>query len=427
MLDRVTAHSETGSPPPALPSTRRLVPEPPAFTAVRVRAAAALRAESVDIGARWEQQSRTVALRALPEPDSSIAPIVAATLVEALADHLASDEATAGDLVTLGLTLGIEAYESDRSLHHALKGLDLLAAMSLYAVETSLTGESDSSAADGVRVCRRLQGAFSLLSLAVTRGYTQAMGAVMRERFRHLRHDLRNPLGTIKSVLAIMDDETMPAEARAHPRFRAMAKRNARSLGELISDRLSDAAALGSPLMHQRASLRTIACSVRRDLRARAQARGATVAVGSESTHVTVDAVALELLLHEVLLAALQEASEGDEIDVEFEESRLDRAHVTLRCVPPRRAITVAARLEHLTSLSRRMGAELQATETAITLVVPVQREAAVRDPERAASMADVITGADAPPAAGATSGDRESGYDVRRPREREHGEPRPF
>ena len=42
----------------------------------------------------------------------------------------------------------------------------------------------------------------------------------------------------------MMDDETMPAEARAHPRFRAMAKRNARALGDLIADRLSDTAAV---------------------------------------------------------------------------------------------------------------------------------------------------------------------------------------
>src|SRR5258705_3029085 len=147
--------------------------------------------------------------------------------------------------------------------------------MMLYAIETSLTERSDANAAAGIRLSRRLQRATSLLSLAATKGYTQAMGDVMRDRFRHLRHDLRNPLGTIKSVLAMMDDETMPAEARAHPRFRAMAKRNARSLGELIADRLRDEEALVPALVQQMASLRTIACGVRRDLRAEAEARTA--------------------------------------------------------------------------------------------------------------------------------------------------------
>ena len=91
----------------------------------------------------------------------------------------------------------------------------------------------------------------------------------------------------------MMDDETMPPEARTHPRFRAMAKRNARSLGELIGDRLSDAQAALPSFGQQRVSLRTIACGVRRELRAETEARSATVVVGNMRTPVVLDAAGL--------------------------------------------------------------------------------------------------------------------------------------
>ena len=427
LLDRVIPHSEAGQTPPTMHSTRRLAPESPALAAARDRAATALRADARQLAARWEEQSRTVALWEPAEAGSSDRS-VAVALVGSLADHLAADGPSIDDLVTLGLTLGTEAFVSDRSLHHVLKGLDLLAAMALYAVEASLASDAEASAADGVRMSRRLQEAFSLLTLAATRGYMQAMSVAMRDRFRHLRHDLRNPLGTIKSVLAMMDDETMPADARAHPRFRAMAKRNARSLSELIADRLSDAAAIAPPLMQQRASLRTIACSVRRALRAPTQARGATITVGSAPARVLVDAVALELLLHELLQAALQEANEGDEIAIEFTERRADRADVTLLCIPPRPLVADAQGMERLTALARQMGAELRVADAAITLAIPAQRaEAVPHEAERSALVAGATGAADAAPVEDTSSDDGEPGHDVRRAREREHGKPGSF
>jgi hypothetical protein len=134
--------------------------------------------------------------------------------------------------------------------------------------------------------------------------------------------------------------------------------------------------------------------------------------------------VALELVLHELLLAALQEARQGDEIGVEFTERRADRAEVTLLCKPPRRVIADASALERLTGLARQMGAELRATDMAISLAIPIGRlDAGVRDPERVAPVAGPNGTADVAPVAGPPSGDGEPGHDVRRAREREHGE----
>ena len=422
----VTTESEALLPPSApVSSSDRLAPESPTFVALRARVAAALHGEASRIAARWEEQSRMVALREPAESAGTAQASTASALVASLASALASDGATSDDLVALGLAAGTDAFELGSSMHHALKGLDLLSAMTLFAMETAVADEVEATAADGVRLSRRLQVASSLLTLAATKGYTQAMTDVMRDRFRHLRHDLRNPLGTIKSVLAMMDDESMPAEARTHPRFRAMAKRNARSLGDLIADRLSDEAAMFPVLAQQSVSLRTIACAVRRDLRAEAEAREASVVVASARARVMVDAVGLELMLHELLHAALQEAQAGDELHVEFGDTRDDRAEVLLLCVPVRPPVAESSTLERLTVLTARMGGELEAGTRGITLWIPVQRVALVVAAPAPASSSDGPSPDGPSPAAGPPSGNGEPGYDLRGAREREHGQPR--
>jgi signal transduction histidine kinase len=385
--------------------------ETPAFVELRTRVARALDEQAMDIARRWERQARSVALREDDLPAGELggdgSGRSAIALVHALGRALGSDGSTTDDGVALGLAFGVDAFEAGASLHHTLKALDLLSAMTMYAVENVVAAEADGagSVSDGVRLCRRLQATTSLITLAATKGYTQAVSDGLRDRFRLLRHDLRNPLGTIKSVLALMDDESVPAEARAHPRFRAMAERNARSLDELIVDRLSDAAALLPALSHQRVSLRVIACSVRRDLRGEAEARDATVLVADARVRVCVDAVSLELLLHTLLLAALQEAAEGDELIIDFGEPTVDRATLLLSRAPARAPVTDPASAERLVSLAARMGAKLTLGEV-IVVSVPIRREAA----ETPAAADGAATGTPANAAShGAPAASRES------------------
>ena len=387
---------------------------------MRTDVANALQAQSHQIGARWAEQVRTVALREEGAGDSLAE--TATALVASLASALASDGSTSDDLVVRGLSFGAEAFELGGSLHHALKSLDLLSAMLLYAVETAM-GDSAGSAADGVRMSRRLQQATSHLTLSTAKGYTQAMGDSMRDQFRHLRHDLRNPLGTIKSVLAMMDDETMPAEARAHPRFRAMAKRNARALGDLIADRLSDSAAVFPTLTNQSVSLRTIACGVRRALRADAEARRAAVVVGYSPEPILVDAIALELMLHELLHAALQEAAIGDELHVDFGVLREGKTTVCLACSPPRPPVSDAGVLDRLAGLATRMRGELALQGATLTLFLPAR--AAEQRTSRADTPSTVPVTPDADGAASATQDSGEPSHDIGGLREREHGQAR--
>jgi signal transduction histidine kinase len=301
----------------------------------------------------------------------------------------------------LGLSFGVETFESGASVHHMLKALDLLSAMVLYTVETALTeeGVATGDMADGVRLCRRFQQASSLLTLASAKGYTQAVSDGLRDRYRHLRHDLRNPLGTIKSVLALMDDESMPVDARSHPRFRAMATRNARSLEEMIAARLSDAAALLPALSFQSVSLRTIACTVRRDLRAEWERRDVSISIASAPPRIRIDAVALELLLRAVLLAAVQEAEEGDKLIVDFTGPVSDRATLRLTRDPSRSPMLTPTVREQLMVLAKQVGGRLEILGDRIAISVPTRRNDTGDDSRVAPDLTVESAGIDGPPA----------------------------
>lgn len=363
----VLLHSATAVPARAPVDT-------PEFVVLRKHVGDALSRRAADIATRWARQARSVALRDEDPTDVPADGGSAGSIVEAMADALRSDVHSTDATVALGLAFGTDAFERGTSLHHTLKGLDLLTAMSLYAIESDLgelLGQSG-TAADGIRLGRRIQQSASLLTIATTKGYTQAVGDGMRDQFRALRHDLRNPLGTIKNVLAMMHDETLPVDARTHPRFRAMADRNAHSLEKMISARLSDVAALLPNTTSQEVSLRTVACSVRRDLRADIEARGMTVAVGPALSRVRLDASSLELILLALLQAAVEEGSEGEELVIDFGEVAAGRATVVMECEPARPPVADPEAIERLTALAVRLGARMEAGAR-VVLSVPVR------------------------------------------------------
>jgi signal transduction histidine kinase len=335
-----------------------------------------------EIAIRWTAQMHTVAQIEV----SSAAGIESArrdveACVRVIATALLTESASSESIVGLGLTMGTAAFEQGASLHHTLKGIDLLVAMVLYAAETAVSvgASPDETVSDGVHLCRRVQQAVSLLSLALVNGYTQAVGVGMRDQFRALRHDLRNPLGTIKSVLALMDDESMPAEARSNPRFRAMAKRNARSLEAMIVARLGDEAAVMPALAHQYVSLRTLASGVRRELRAEATMRNVRVMIAPAGPRVHVNAASLELVLLAVLEAVLAEARDGEEVRIDFDEVRPERATIVVACVPRRSLVQDSATLKRLHTLAGHMGTVVELNEQAV-LSVPVHSVAGVTD-----------------------------------------------
>jgi K+-sensing histidine kinase KdpD len=239
----------------------------------------------------------------------------------------------------------------------------------------------------------------------------QAYAETLRERFRHLRHDLRNPLGTIKSVLALMDDDSVPLEARVSPNFRAMATRNARSLEELIAERLSDVATLLPIVDGQEVSVRAVACGVRREVRAEADRRGVGIQVEEGGPQGRLDAAGLELLLQGVLQAALQECPSPDQLRIGFEQPP-GHAVVVVSWDSGRQPIHDEAALDRLRTLARQIGATITASER-LELSVQLRSTdgASVAEQERSV------------PLESGELGDGDARHDLRSSREGHHGQ----
>jgi signal transduction histidine kinase len=339
---------------------------------------AALEIQIPDLATRWTTQSHKILLAGAPTRDGSDQSVqdsdVGHDLVSALLAVFAVGDEGSEAAITAGLRFGGEAYGRGASPHQTGKAVDLLVAMAMYAMEKAVAGSDmpRGSVADGIWLARRLQSRASLLSVAVIRGYTQAYGETLRDRFKHLRHDLRNPLGTIKSVLTLMDDESVPAEARANPNFRAIAKRNARALEDLIADRLGDTAVPLSANADQELSMLTLANTVRRELRSEAERRGITVLIEPSELQGRFDAPGLELLLRGTLQAALQEARTGGRIRIGFDADSESRAEIRLSHESGHAPIQKRNSLDRLTGLARKIGAAVTFSDQ-VVISVPIR------------------------------------------------------
>jgi signal transduction histidine kinase len=379
---------------------------------------AALSTQAADLATRWRAQSRRILLLDMSPSDDVVGAApdtdIALGLVNALlATFAIGDEESEAAAVGTGFQFGVDAFTRGASLHHTLRAVDVLIAMVMHAMErVAADTEPSGNVAAGIWLARRLQGRAGLLSLAVIRGYTQAQGDTLRDRFRHLRHDLRNPLGTIKSVLALMDDESVPAEARANANFRAMAKRNARSLEAMIADRLGDMSVPLSAMLDRDVSVQTVAESVRRELRSEAERRGVRVLIEATESRARFDVPGLELLLQAVLEATLQESRTGEQIHLTFDENAEGRVAICLSHKSSHTPIERRNTLERLTALARRIGAS-------VTFADPIVISLPTHGGDRETQIA---TGHSVP---GETTGSDvgEASHNLRSPREDDHGQ----
>ena len=302
---------------------------------LELRIARALLADAASLGTHWLAQVPSVA----PRTTAGLAPIVGPAqserTVRSLACALRNDPGCYDDVMRAGWDLGQSSLAGGTSLHFMLKELELLQAIVLYACERVLRdataeGATDTAGpAEGVAIARRLQKFFSLLTLAAAKGFTHAYVNELQASYRLLRHDLRNPLGTIRSAVSFMEDESVPPELRNSPRFRAMVTRNASSLEAVIGQGLSDASTEGSAFSRQEVSLRGMALAVRRDLRDEAAASECEIVVSDEMPAVRIDSTGFDLALKSVVTGALEVARPGSVVEIAF--SALGAGVVTLR------------------------------------------------------------------------------------------------
>jgi signal transduction histidine kinase len=210
----------------------------------------ALKDRSEQLGYQWTERAElgrikaglssengrpTALLKNADDPDHLIRALLAA------ASHSAYEQRS---LTAVGMTLGIEAHRRNMSLHLLLKELDLLNEVLLRgAEEVTRQHATGGTGYDGLEVGYCITEVTSRLRLAAVTGYTEAISDELRDRYRAIRHDLRNPLGTIKSAVALLTDETVPTDMRESGRVQEMVIRNTRSLDQLIDSVLGDTAA----------------------------------------------------------------------------------------------------------------------------------------------------------------------------------------
>lgn len=204
--------------------------------------------QSVELGQQWAERTQLAAVYS-GEPDNNTSLGTPAGgggqhLVQTLLAAVGNGPLQHDLLVQTGVAIGVAAHRQDASLHLMLKELDLLEALLLRRAEHIASRyEAHGTGHEGLAIARRIADVIAQLRLAATRGYTQAIEDELRERYRAIRHDLRNPLATIKSAIALLTDDSTQVEAHASQRVRAMVMRNASSLDQMIGKALGDAAA----------------------------------------------------------------------------------------------------------------------------------------------------------------------------------------
>jgi signal transduction histidine kinase len=205
-------------------------------------------------GATIEEAGRPTARRwaarhgLLPSGDGArLLEELAITVMEEATEAAQSADSTGSRAARLGERFGECAYRAGTPLadiEHALEDLhgDLFE-LCREAVQRS--GGSSSIAVETLELALRLERIVAETRRRATDAYAAALSEELRLRYRSLRHEMRNSLGTIRTSLALMNDESLPEAARQHPRLRDMLGRNAHFLDTLILDALSDAAASG--------------------------------------------------------------------------------------------------------------------------------------------------------------------------------------
>jgi signal transduction histidine kinase len=361
--------------------------------ALRDSVRAELLRRSAELRSRWAASTRAVDVFDGTDATSNDAhrvvdTLTSSTLVHALVTALAREDETR-ELIAEALQFGAAASAARMSLHHTIKAAGLLTSVVLDAIDEMVRapgiGTPLGTAAEGIQLASVVHRASALVTLTVVRGHMQSEAESLRQRFRHLRHDLRNPLGTIKSVLALMDDESVPIESRANPGFRAIASRNARSLEEMISLQLGDAALPLTFATGQETSLGAVIDAVRRELRPMAERRGVTIDGACADIRAFLDVPALEVLLYAVLAAVVAESARGECIALELVERTTGHLAVRVHRESGRAAITEECAAESLVRLAQRMGGVLTVDDDLnITLALRGERRSArVAEDER--------------------------------------------
>lgn len=170
---------------------------------------------------------------------------------------------------------------------------------------------------------RRVRDAATLLQEAALQAFSHGALRALQSEARVVRHELRNPIGTIRNALSLLRERTdatpSPGDrADAPDRLHAIAKRGTTAIEALIRERLSGASA-ADVILGRGVALEAL---VERSVRAvseRALASGVALRAvpAAQPNGPLVRAPGVDLVLRSTLVAAVRVAEFGTRVDVE--------------------------------------------------------------------------------------------------------------
>ena len=270
--------------------------------------AVGLRRDAALLSGRWH--ARVMAGRGSGQGNGEglVEDAAGSALVHGLASALVGDARGMVELARAGWEFGSTRHRGRTELLQMLRELQLLEAVVLYAAEQCAEALGG-AASEGLRIARGLQRGTGLLSRAAAKGFLHAWLSARRRRASTLRHDIRNPLGTIRNAIAFLEDESIPPHLRDLERYRRMIVRNAAQADALVNQHLGDGAVMADALVAHAVSIHDVALAVRRGLREEAREAGVDIVVADTLPVVSVDATAVELVLLAVVAGALEDGA----------------------------------------------------------------------------------------------------------------------
>ena len=262
------------------------------------------------LAARWREQRGT----SIPSAEAT----TEAEVVRSLVAAIFGDDTETG-LITAGLEHGRAVHADGLPLYRLIVSIDDLEGLVLADLRDGDRTES-SSRTDWLVTVERVHAACAVLTQAALQGFTRSMMTDLHKQYRDIRHDIKNPLGTIKNALSLMADAPAKESSEA-VQFRSMASRNTKALETLIRQRLADGAMAPRSLVGSKVKLRELADELRHSVAATARAAGVTIAIADELSpecEVQVDGLAVRLLVRSVIATAIRCVSPGAEITLGF-------------------------------------------------------------------------------------------------------------
>ena len=279
--------------------------------------AAAIRNAHVELAATWLKKLNEL----LPVPVTAVFPTASLLdhipgLIEHIADDLHSGATQAlvanTAVVTKAVELGELRFRQQASVHQLLREYHLLADVLHEFIGNEIARRGpDAPATEALAIAGRLQGAVFVLmqksvdTLVARYAETVARQTTRLEGFnRMVTHELRQPLGTIRSAVEVLRHPSTLEEARN--RCVELIESNSGRMATITTRLLTLSSMEVNSLQTQEIDLMSIASDVVAQLAEMAEKRGVSLRLDIPSVRMVTDVARVELILVNLISNAIK-------------------------------------------------------------------------------------------------------------------------